>query len=82
MTATSFDATAATLGPRAWRALHLTGGYYLLMQFMVSFGKRIPGMPLYGQFLIPPVAVFVLRMVAMASRQTPRTVDAGFSANA
>ena len=32
MTATSFDWTAAVLGPRAWRALHLTGGYYLLVQ--------------------------------------------------
>src|SRR5215475_10466362 len=39
MTATSFDHTAAALGPRAWRALHLVGGYYLLFQFMmVSFG--------------------------------------------
>jgi sulfoxide reductase heme-binding subunit YedZ len=76
MTATSFDATAATLGPRAWRALHLVGGYYLLLQFMVSFGKRIPEMPLYALFLIPLVAVFVLRMVAMASRATPRTIEA------
>jgi DMSO/TMAO reductase YedYZ heme-binding membrane subunit len=42
MTATSFDRTAAWLGPRAWRALHLVGGYYLLLQFTVSFGKRIP----------------------------------------
>lgn len=29
MTATSFDRTAAAIGPRAWRILHLTGGYYL-----------------------------------------------------
>jgi sulfoxide reductase heme-binding subunit YedZ len=36
MTATSFERTAQALGPRAWRALHLTGGYYLLFQFMVS----------------------------------------------
>jgi DMSO/TMAO reductase YedYZ heme-binding membrane subunit len=60
MTVTSFDATAAALGPRAWRALHLMGGYYLLLQFMVSFGKRITDMPLYALFLIPLVAVFVL----------------------
>jgi DMSO/TMAO reductase YedYZ heme-binding membrane subunit len=76
MTATSFDATAAALGPRAWRALHLAGGYYLLLQFTVSFGKRVPEMPLYSLFLIPLVAVFVLRMVAMASRHTSRTVEA------
>jgi DMSO/TMAO reductase YedYZ heme-binding membrane subunit len=77
MTATSFDATAATLGPRAWRALHLVGGYYLLLQFTISFGKRIPDMPLYSLFLIPLVAVFALRMIAMASRRTPRAVEAG-----
>jgi sulfoxide reductase heme-binding subunit YedZ len=76
MTATSFDVTAAALGPRAWRGLHLVGGYYLLLQFTVSFGKRVPDMPLYSLFLIPLAAVFVLRMVAMASRQTPRTVAA------
>ncbi len=68
MTVTSFDRTAAALGARAWHRLHLVGGYYLLFQFMVSFGKRIPDMPLYALFLIPLVAVFALRMVAMAPR--------------
>ena len=72
MTATSFDRTAAALGPRAWRALHLVGGYYLLFQFMVSFGKRVPDMPFYALFLIPLVAVFVLRMVSMAAKAAPR----------
>ena len=76
MTATSFDRIAAAIGPRAWRILHLAGGYYLWAQFMISFGKRIPAMPLYSLFLIPLAAVFVLRMVAMASRHTPRTVEA------
>ena len=71
MTATSFDRTAAALGTRAWRILHLTGGYYLLLQFMVSFGKRIPDMPLYALFLIPLLAVFALRMIAMAPRARP-----------
>ena len=68
MTATSFDRTASAIGPRAWRMLHLAGGYYLLVQFSVSFGKRIPDMPLYALFLIPLVAVFALRMIAMAPR--------------
>src|ERR1700744_986501 len=77
MTATSFDRTAAALGPRAWRALHLVGGYYLLLQFTVSFGKRIPDMPLYALFLIPLALVFALRMIAMASRERPRTAEAG-----
>jgi methionine sulfoxide reductase heme-binding subunit len=76
LTVTSFDRTAAMLGLRAWRALHLTGGYYLLMQFTVSFGKRIPEMPLYALFLIPLAAVFALRMVSMASRTAPRPAQA------
>jgi hypothetical protein len=42
----------------------------------VSFGKRIPDMPLYALFLIPLVAVFALRMIAMAPR-AKRTVQAG-----
>jgi len=74
MTATSFDRPAKALGAAAWRRLHLIGGYYLLFQFMVSFGKRIPDMPLYALFLIPLVAVFALRMISMAAARTPRTV--------
>jgi DMSO/TMAO reductase YedYZ heme-binding membrane subunit len=76
MTATSFDRTAAAIGPRAWRVLHVTGGYYLLLQFMVSFGKRIPDMPAYALFLIPLVAVLALRLIAMGSVQTPQTLQA------
>jgi sulfoxide reductase heme-binding subunit YedZ len=77
MTATSFDRTADAIGPRAWRILHLTGGYYLWFQFMVSFAKRIPGMPLYALFLIPLLLVMALRLIAMASARTPRTARAG-----
>jgi sulfoxide reductase heme-binding subunit YedZ len=77
MAATSFDRTAAAIGPRAWRILHLGGGYYLWFQFMIGFGKRIPGMPLYSLFLIPLLAVMALRLIAMASARTPRAVRAG-----
>ncbi len=77
MTATSFDRTAAAIGPRAWRVLHLSGGYYLWFQFMVSFGKRIPGMPLYSLFLVPLLVVMALRLIAMASARTPRPARAG-----
>jgi len=77
MTATSFDRMALAIGPRAWRILHLVGGYYLLFQFMLSFGKRIPGMPLYALFLIPLLLVMALRLIAMASARTRRTAQAG-----
>ena len=77
MAATSFDRTARAIGARAWRTLHLTGGYYLLFQFTVSFGKRVPDVPLYVLFLVPLLAVFALRMISMAARPAPRTVEAG-----
>ncbi|WP_426419824.1 hypothetical protein [Bradyrhizobium genosp. A] len=76
MSATSFDRAAALIGPRAWRALHLVGGYYLWFQFMVSFGMRVPMMPLYAAFLIPLLAVMMLRMIAMAARPQQRTAEA------
>ncbi|MDA9493568.1 hypothetical protein [Bradyrhizobium sp. CCBAU 11361] len=76
MSATSFDRTAVLIGPRAWRALHLTGGYYLWFQFMVSFGKRVPAMPLYAAFLVPLLAVMALRLIAMAAHPRGRTVAA------
>jgi len=77
MTATSFDRAAAAIGPRVWQMLHLWGGYYLWAQFVVSFGKRIPAMPLYGLFLIPLFAVLALRLIAMASARTQQPVEAG-----
>jgi sulfoxide reductase heme-binding subunit YedZ len=77
MAATSFDRTAKAIGPRAFRILHLTCGYYLLFQFMVAFGKRIPDMPLYVLFLLPLLVVMALRLVAMTSARTPRAVSAG-----
>jgi DMSO/TMAO reductase YedYZ heme-binding membrane subunit len=76
MSATSFDRTAALLGPHAWRALHLTGGYYLWFQFIVSFGKRVPAMPVYAAFLIPLLAVIALRLIAMAAHLRGRTAEA------
>jgi DMSO/TMAO reductase YedYZ heme-binding membrane subunit len=77
MAATSFDRTAAAIGPRAWQLLHRVGGYYLLLQFTVSFGKRIPAMPLYGLFLIPLFAVLALRLIAMTGAKNRQTVNAG-----
>ena len=76
MSATSFDRTAALIGPRAWRTLHLVGGYYLWFQFMVSFGKRVPAMPLYAAFLVPLLAVMALRLIAMAAHPRRRTAEA------
>lgn len=73
MTVTSLDSTAAVLGPRGFRLLHLIGGYYLLAQFSVSFGMRIPGMPNYALFLIPLAATLILRIVAFVATRAANT---------
>jgi sulfoxide reductase heme-binding subunit YedZ len=73
----SAAATAAAIGPRAWRILHVAGTHYLRLQFMVSFGKRVPAMPPYALFLIPLLAVMTLRLIAMMSARSARTVRAG-----
>jgi hypothetical protein len=41
MTATSFDRTAAWLGPRRWQRLHTAGGWYLWFIFFASFAPRV-----------------------------------------
>ena len=70
MTATSFDRTAALIGPHVWRSLHLFGGYYLWLQFMVSFGMRVPAIPLDALFLIPLLAAMAARLFAMAASRS------------
>ncbi|HTR84250.1 MAG TPA: hypothetical protein VMI56_07205 [Reyranella sp.] len=64
MAATSFDRAAAWIGPRTWRALHWMGGYYILVSFIVTNGKRIGTSPYYALPVLLMVAILVLRMVA------------------
>jgi hypothetical protein len=73
MAATSFDRSAAAIGPRAWRILHTSGIYYLWFQFMVSFGMRIPQMPNYAWFLLPLLAVMAFRIAAVVQSRRMRT---------
>jgi hypothetical protein len=40
MTATSFNASAAWLGRRAWKILHSTGAWYLWLVFLLSYASR------------------------------------------
>ena len=40
MTATSFDRTAAWLGPRRWRRLHVVAGHYVWFIFLASYLPR------------------------------------------
>ena len=68
MTATSFDRSAAWLGPRRWRLLHLVGGWYVWLTFAVAVGKRVPQGPVYWVMMALVIAVAIARLVAMSRR--------------
>jgi len=63
MTATSFDRTAAWLGPRRWRRLHLTAGWFIWGVFVASYLPRtILESPAYAPFVLVLLAVLILRV--------------------
>lgn len=68
MTATSFDRTAAWLGARNWRLLHLVGGWYIWISFAVAVGKRVPQGPIYWAMMALVLAIAIVRLVAMSRR--------------
>ena len=69
MTATSFDRSAAWLGPRRWRRLHLVGGWYIWLIFFVSYlpGDRDDPRSLLAFLLV--LAVAGLRAWALVRRR-------------
>lgn len=71
MAATSFDRTAAAIGPRAWRWLHGFGAFYIWVGFMNGFGSRAPARPSYWIFVAILVAVMGLRLAAMRRKKVP-----------
>jgi hypothetical protein len=67
MTATSFDRTAAWLGPRRWRRLHLTAGYFIWFVFLASYLPRtILESAAYAPFVVVLIAVLALRLTRPA----------------
>lgn len=64
MALTSFDRSAAWLGPRGWRALHWIGGYYIWISFIVTNGKRIGLNPAYAAPVVLMLIVLGLRIAA------------------
>jgi hypothetical protein len=77
MTVTSFDRTAAWLGPRRWRRLHLTAGWFIWLVFLASYLPRtILESPAYAPFVIVLLAVLALRLwPAPARSYAPRAAD-------
>jgi hypothetical protein len=76
MTATSFDRTAAWLGPRKWRLLHLLGGWYIWISFAVAVGKRVPLDRFYWPMAALVVAAGLVRLAAMWRRNRRRSAFA------
>lgn len=62
MLATSFDRTAAWVGRRAWTAIHTTGGYVILVTFLVTYSGRTAETLAYLPHLLLLVAVLGLRI--------------------
>jgi DMSO/TMAO reductase YedYZ heme-binding membrane subunit len=72
MTATSFDRSAAWLGRRSWRRLHLTGSWVIWSIFAFSYAGRVAAgllgfLPLLLLLLVPPVLRWRARRPANAA---------------
>jgi sulfoxide reductase heme-binding subunit YedZ len=65
MAATSFDRTAAAIGPRAWRLLHAFGGFYIWVGFLNGFASRAMAHPSYWGFVAVLLAVMALRLATL-----------------
>ncbi|WP_437815058.1 hypothetical protein [Sorangium sp. So ce1078] len=76
MASTSFKRTAAWIGPRAWKVLHVTGAYYLWLTFMKAFVTRAPADSFYWPFVGVLAAAMLIRIVGMAKVTTPAHVVA------
>jgi hypothetical protein len=71
MAATSFDATAAWLGPRAWRVLHTTGAHLVWFTFAGAVGMRA-GDAFYWPLLALLLAALGVRLAAWCARPAAR----------
>lgn len=67
MTATSFDTTAAWLGPRRWRQLHVTGAYYNWFIFAQSFFRMVTKSPIYWPFAALVAGSMLLRWLPVSA---------------
>ena len=67
MTATSFDRTAAWLGPRRWQRLHTVGAWTIWLVFTLTFVPLTLRSVLYWPFALLLVAAPALRMGLLRS---------------
>jgi sulfoxide reductase heme-binding subunit YedZ len=79
MAVTSFDRTAAWLGLRKWRLLHLIGGWYIWISFATAVGKRVPLDPFYYPLAALVIAAGVVRLVAIYRRRRKTAALSGLA---
>jgi sulfoxide reductase heme-binding subunit YedZ len=68
MAMTSFDRTAAWIGPGAWRLLHTIGGYDIWLTFLVAEGKRAAHSAYYWPYVALLIGAMAVRLAATAMR--------------
>lgn len=66
LTATSFDATARAIGPKAWAALHGYGSFYLWAMLLLLFGMRVP---MSVWYLLPVALLIGVMGLRLAARR-------------
>lgn len=64
MTATSFDRSAAWIGPRAWRLLHTVGAHFLWLVFALQYVGLVTRSPAYAPLAIATLAAMAVRIAA------------------
>lgn len=74
MLATSFDRTAAWVGPRVWRTLHTLGGYLVFFSFLNAYGQRALADPRHSVYVILLLAVLGLRIAKLGGGAQKRKV--------
>lgn len=72
MAATSFDRTARAVGPRAWKAIHIIGLWYVFIIFTGAYAGRVAAAPAYAGFLLLLAAALAIRIVAAVRRRRAR----------
>jgi sulfoxide reductase heme-binding subunit YedZ len=75
MTLTSFDRTAAWLGPQAWCRLHTIGAYYIWFIFALSYVPRTFESALYWPLALLVIAALVLRLWSPALARRRATAE-------
>jgi sulfoxide reductase heme-binding subunit YedZ len=69
MTATSFDRTAAWIGPKAWRVLHTVGAYYIALSFLYLEVSAAIYYSFYLPFAAFAALIVIIRFIRLPARR-------------